>query len=45
MNIPIIGWLFKNKNTTEDTAELLIFITPKIVQKPGVTEAAEKTMR
>lgn len=45
MNIPIIGWLFKNKNITEDVNELLIFITPKIVQKPGVTEAAEKPMR
>jgi type II secretory pathway component GspD/PulD (secretin) len=34
MNIPIFGWLFKNKQTSEDTTELLIFITPRIVEKP-----------
>ena len=34
MNIPILGWLFKGKSTTEDNQELMIFITPKIVEKP-----------
>jgi type IV pilus assembly protein PilQ len=34
MNIPILGWLFKNKSTTEETTELMIFITPKVVEKP-----------
>ncbi len=34
MNIPIIGWLFKNKKVVEETSEMLIFITPRIVQKP-----------
>jgi len=34
MNIPILGWLFKGKSTSEDTTELMIFITPKIVEKP-----------
>jgi type IV pilus assembly protein PilQ len=34
MNIPILGWLFKNNQATEDTRELMIFITPRIVQKP-----------
>jgi type IV pilus assembly protein PilQ len=34
MNIPIIGWLFKNNKMTEDTSEMLIFITPRIVHKP-----------
>ncbi len=34
MKIPIIGWLFKNKVTSEDTNELLIFVTPRIVAKP-----------
>jgi len=34
MKIPILGWLFKNKKTQDDTSELLIFITPRIVQKP-----------
>ncbi len=30
--IPLIGWLFKNKTLTDDKEELLIFITPRIVQ-------------
>ena len=31
MNIPILGWLFGKERTTEETGELLIFITPRIV--------------
>jgi type IV pilus assembly protein PilQ len=31
--LPFVGWLFKSKKTTDDTAELLIFITPRIVKK------------
>ena len=30
--IPILGWLFKNDGKTDTNEELLIFITPKIVQ-------------
>ena len=30
--IPFFGWLFKNKTTKKDSAELLVFITPKIVK-------------
>ncbi len=30
--IPIIGWLFKSRDKTDDKEELLIFITPRIVQ-------------
>jgi type IV pilus assembly protein PilQ len=33
MNIPILGWLFKSTSATDETSELLIFITPRIVQK------------
>jgi len=29
--IPILGWLFKSKNVSNQKKELLIFITPKIV--------------
>ncbi|HJW34922.1 MAG TPA: type IV pilus secretin PilQ [Holophagaceae bacterium] len=32
-DIPILGWLFRNKITKEDNAELLIFITPRIVRQ------------
>jgi type IV pilus assembly protein PilQ len=31
-NIPIFGWLFKNKSIKRDHDELLIFITPRIVK-------------
>jgi type IV pilus assembly protein PilQ len=31
-NIPVFGWLFKNKNIRNDHDELLIFITPRIVK-------------
>jgi type IV pilus assembly protein PilQ len=33
-NIPVIGWLFKDVLKTSTTSELLIFITPRIVEKP-----------
>ncbi len=31
MNIPILGWLFKSNKTSQNTSELLIFITPRIL--------------
>lgn len=30
--IPILGWLFKSKKDNERTAELLVFITPRILK-------------
>lgn len=30
--VPGLGWLFKNKSSQDNTGELLIFITPQIVQ-------------
>jgi type IV pilus assembly protein PilQ len=33
MHIPVLGWLFKNKKTNEETTELLIFITPRVLEK------------
>ena len=30
-DIPYLGWLFKQKDTTDDRTELLVFITPKII--------------
>jgi type IV pilus assembly protein PilQ len=36
-DIPVIGWLFKNRLKRDETTELLIFLTPTIVkQKPVV---------
>jgi type IV pilus assembly protein PilQ len=34
MKIPILGWLFKKYHDEVTTNELLIFITPRVVQKP-----------
>jgi len=31
-DIPILGWLFKNRRENDDRTELLIFITPRIVR-------------
>jgi type IV pilus assembly protein PilQ len=33
MNIPILGWLFKGEKKDVTTSELLIFITPRILEK------------
>jgi type IV pilus assembly protein PilQ len=33
MKIPVLGWLFKRKEVQTTTAELLIFITPRIVEQ------------
>jgi type IV pilus assembly protein PilQ len=32
MKIPMLGWLFKTQTKSEELQELLIFITPRIVQ-------------
>lgn len=40
--IPILGWLFKKKGTQDKRAELLIFITPRIVNRQeSMVEASE----
>lgn len=31
-DIPLIGWLFKKKTTSRDRMELLIFVTPRILE-------------
>lgn len=37
MNIPVLGWLFKNKNTTRSKNELLVFMTPRILAADGTS--------
>jgi type II secretory pathway component HofQ len=32
MKIPVLGWLFKAEETTSIRRELLIFITPTVIQ-------------
>jgi type IV pilus assembly protein PilQ len=38
-NIPVLGWLFKNEQTSDDLTELLIFVTPHLYhgQEPSVS--------
>lgn len=32
-NVPVLGWLFKNKSVVDNKTELLIFLTPKILSE------------
>ncbi len=41
--IPILGWLFKKKAVTDNRTELLIFITPRIVNRSQSVVAVQKT--
>jgi len=34
-DIPIFGWLFKQKENNETGRELVVFVTPSIVQQNG----------
>ena len=34
-DIPVLGWLFKHKSTTERKVNLLVFITPHIIKETG----------
>jgi len=40
--IPILGWLFKTDNDSRQKRQLIIFITPKILQDSSLTESGEK---
>ncbi len=39
--IPILGWLFKGRSTTEEKTELLIFVTPRIINRSQSSLAME----
>jgi type IV pilus assembly protein PilQ len=39
-NLPIIGWLFKNKSFERTKNELLIFLTPRILAQQEETQAS-----
>ncbi|MFQ5465272.1 MAG: hypothetical protein ACE5EI_05025, partial [Thermodesulfobacteriota bacterium] len=32
-DIPLLGWIFKNKSTSDTQTELLIFLTPTIIKE------------
>jgi len=42
MRLPILGWLFKQEKEKVTTSELLIFITPRIVEQPARTTSEAK---
>jgi len=38
--IPVLGWLFKKKSVTDNRTELLVFITPRIINRSQSVVAA-----
>lgn len=42
MRLPLLGWLFKNEKERVTTSELLIFITPRIVEPSAQSKRAER---
>lgn len=36
--VPVLGWLFKNSSRTLNKTELLLFVRPRIVKDPALTE-------
>ena len=32
-DLPLLGWLFKNRRENDDRTEILVFITPKITNR------------
>jgi len=45
-DVPVLGWLFKRKSTSEDKVSLFIFLTPYVIEKPEdlskITEEHQK---
>ena len=39
--IPVLGWLFKKKRETDNRTELLIFITPRIINRNQIVAGGE----
>jgi len=33
-DIPLLGWLFKTRSTTNTRTNLFVFITPRIIEQP-----------
>jgi type IV pilus assembly protein PilQ len=40
-DIPVLGWLFKNRRENDDRTEILVFITPKITNKGALPCSAK----
>ncbi len=44
-NIPLIGWLFKNRSYERSKNELLIFLTPRILAQDDLTQDANQAIQ
>jgi type IV pilus assembly protein PilQ len=44
-DIPILGWLFKQRGESSDSTELVVFITPSIVRRDATTASVPMTPR
>lgn len=44
MDLPLLGWLFSGKDTRKEKVELLVFITPRIVE-PGSIAAIDSEFK
>ncbi|MEO5368073.1 MAG: hypothetical protein H7831_17320, partial [Magnetococcus sp. WYHC-3] len=44
-DMPVLGWMFKNRSDTSSHSELLVFITPRIIEAAPPTPAATSTSR
>jgi type IV pilus assembly protein PilQ len=44
-HIPLLGWLFKSKSVTTEKNELLIFLTPRIVEEDSLTSGSHGESR
>lgn len=38
-NLPVVGWLFKSQTKINSKNELMIFLTPRILTKSGISQA------
>lgn len=39
-SIPLLGEVFKNRETNNSTSELIVFVTPRLLEEPAVTHVA-----
>lgn len=42
--IPVLGWLFRNERETDERSELLVFITPRIVNRDEALRPSDARM-
>ena len=43
-SIPLIGWLFRQERQQDDSDELLIFLTPRIIRQTDATDKRQTTL-